>query len=131
MNSRISNHNQTFSDALNVLLAFPHNILGLYKQGYHFLSALLQLLFSRGGTLVWILRESSVEMVSFVELKGTLMRVPWIASKRAIGGCDGVTTLARFRGSDFLSTSDTDAFWALKMTGVDKGIVFEVAASAV
>ena len=50
VNLRISNHNQTFSDALNVLLAFSHTLLSLYKQGCHFLSALLQLLFSRGGT---------------------------------------------------------------------------------
>ena len=49
---RISNHNQTFSDALNVLLAFSHTVLSLYKQGFHFLSSLFQLFISSGGTLV-------------------------------------------------------------------------------
>ena len=69
VNLRISNHNQTFSNALNVLLAFSHTRLSFYKQGFHFLSFLLQLLFSCGGAQIWILRES------FVERVGTLLRV--------------------------------------------------------
>jgi len=74
VNLRISNHNQTFSDALNVLLAFSHTILNHYKQGFHFLSSLLQLLFSCGGTLGRNLRESSFEPISSVEQMGTLWK---------------------------------------------------------
>ena len=75
---RVLNHNQTFSNALNVLLAFSHTLLGFYKQGFYFLSfllQLLQLLFSCGGAQIWILREYSVELISSVELVGTLLRV--------------------------------------------------------
>ena len=39
-NLRISNHNQTFSEALNVVLAFSYPVLSICKRGFHFFPSL-------------------------------------------------------------------------------------------
>ena len=59
-------------DVLNALLAFSHIVLSLWKSVSHPLSTLSRLSFSCGRTLVWVEFESCVELVSSVELLGTL-----------------------------------------------------------
>ena len=59
--SRITNHHQALCDAINAILACSQIVLNLCQKVLHFFSSLLRHLFSLGGTLARIKRESVVE----------------------------------------------------------------------